>query len=286
MTHHPVLVSSVMEVLHAQPTPQHLLDATFGRGGHTKAFLEAFPEGKVTVMDKDPDAIAWAHREKETYGDRVCIYHEPFSHMALLFPPETFSAVLMDLGVSSPQLDEAHRGFSFQKEGPLDMRMSGEGMSAAQLLHTLSEKELADLLFVYGEERASRRIAKAIVQYRHKHPLETTQQLADLIESVLPRRGKTHPATRSFQALRIVVNNEIEELKQALPAAMDVLRPGGVLIVIAFHSLEDRIVKNFFTAHKSLFQTFCKKPVRPDEEEARLNPRSRSARLRFGVKAS
>jgi 16S rRNA (cytosine1402-N4)-methyltransferase len=285
MIHCPVLLSPVMDLLKDQPSAKHLLDATFGRGGHSKAFLDIFPEGKVTALDRDPEAVAYAQQEMDCYGDRFTMIHEQFSHIALLFPQPTFSAILLDLGVSSPQLDSGERGFSFQKEGPLDMRMDDQGPTAADLLRTLSEKELADLLFVYGEERASRRIAKAIVQQRHREPLETTQQLAKLIESILPRKGKKHPATRSFQALRIVVNNEMEELTQALPAALNALTPGGILIVIAFHSLEDRIVKNFFATHKPAFQTFSKKPLGPEQEEIFSNPRARSARLRFGVRS-
>ena len=284
MTHQPVLCNEVQEIFASAnlPQPLHFLDGTFGRGGHSRMLLDGFPQSQVTAVDRDLDAVAYGKKHMD-YGNRFRLLQGRFSTLDSLFPPESFSGVLLDLGVSSPQLEEAHRGFSFTHTGPLDMRMEQRGGScAADLIHHMKEEDLAYIFFQYGQEKASRRIARAIVHSRINHPITTTQQLSDLVKKVIFRRGKIHAATRVFQALRIAVNEEMEELHSVLPAAMNVLRAGGCLVVIAFHSLEDRVVKNFFRACPR-FSAFSKKPIRPCQEEIRGNPRARSACLRFGV---
>ena len=216
----------------------HYLDGTFGRGGHARGVLDQLgPGGRLLLMDKDPEAIAVA---EGAFGadPRVSIRRGSFAHLGdWTLAREGLDGVLLDLGVSSPQLDVAERGFSFGKDGPLDMRMDPDsGESAAQWLARADDREIADVLFTYGEERQSRRIARAIVAHRAAHPLERTGQLADLIESVMPRgASKTHPATRSFQAIRIFINRELADLETGLDAAFDCLKPGGRLAVISFH---------------------------------------------------
>jgi 16S rRNA (cytosine1402-N4)-methyltransferase len=276
------------------------LDGTFGRGGHARAMLERLgTAGRLLLMDRDPEAIAHARRAFE--GDsRVAIRHANFSGMAEWDDARGLDGVLLDLGVSSPQLDDAARGFSFQSDAPLDMRMDPTaGESAADFLARADEREIADVLFRYGEERMSRRIARTIVARRAESPLRTTRELAELVERTLGRRERNkHPATRTFQALRLQVNDELGSLERALPAAVEVLKPGGRLAVISFHSLEDRIVKQFIrgpqpvSVRRGLPQPMAERaPLRaigraqqPDDEEIARNPRARSAVLRIAEK--
>lgn len=292
--HIPVLIRPLIAA--ASPITGHWLDGTFGAGGYTRALLEAGAE-KVTAVDRDPLAFELAADWIAEYGDRIECVQTVFSRMDEV--ASDLDGVVLDLGVSSMQLDRADRGFSFMKVGPLDMRMSQEGVSAADLVNTASAEELANILFTYGEERASRRIAKNIVRAREERPFETTLQLAEVIENSLPRAkpGQSHPATRSFQALRIAVNDEYGELFKGLMAAETALKPGGILAVVTFHSIEDRMVKRFLTARAghsgntnryapqaeatpAQFEILTRKAVGPDDQELEENPRSRSARLR------
>ena len=278
------------------------LDGTFGRGGHARGVLERLgPGGRLLLMDKDPDAIAVAQREFG--GDaRVSIRRGSFADLARWDATAAgLDGVLLDLGVSSPQLDVAERGFSFGRDGPLDMRMDPDaGESAAQWLARADEREIADVLWTYGEERMSRRIARAIVARRGEQPLERTAQLAELIASVLPRGGaRIHPATRSFQAIRIFINRELADLETGLDAALARLKPGGRLTVISFHSLEDRIAKQFIARHAKAPPADRRMPVaiaftpvlralggarKADAAEIEGNPRARSAVLRVAEK--
>jgi 16S rRNA (cytosine1402-N4)-methyltransferase len=278
------------------------LDGTFGRGGHARGVLEQLgPDGRLLVMDKDPEAIAVAERE---FGadPRVSIFRGSFAQLADWDATASgLDGVLFDLGVSSPQLDVAGRGFSFGKDGPLDMRMDPEsGVSAAEWINTATDREIADVLWTFGEERQSRRIARAIVARRSEAPIERTAQLADLIASVMPRGdSKIHPATRSFQAIRIYINRELGDLEDGLDAALARLKPGGRLAVISFHSLEDRIVKQFIARHAKAPAGNRRMPVEAEftptlrdvsgalkatDAEIAANPRARSAVLRVADK--
>lgn len=278
------------------------LDGTFGRGGHARGVLDRLgPDGRLLVMDKDPEAIATAHALFGADG-RVAVRRGSFAGMAQWDEAaQGLDGVLLDLGVSSPQLDVAERGFSFGKDGPLDMRMDPEsGESAAQWLARADEREIADVLWTYGEEKMSRRIARAIVARRAEAPIERTAQLAEIIASVMPRGGdKIHPATRSFQAIRIFINRELEDLGGGLEAAVSLLRPGGRLAVISFHSLEDRIVKQFIgrlakappgnrrmPAPEAFTPTLrdVSGALRATAQEVADNPRARSAVLRVAEK--
>jgi 16S rRNA (cytosine1402-N4)-methyltransferase len=276
-----------------------------GTGGHAAGILNASaPDGKLLGLDADPEAITYARETLRIYGDRVVLQAANFRRLGAVAPGLSFGKVdgiLMDLGLSSRQLGQASRGFSFSKDGPLDMRFDpGCGRSAADLVNHLPEAELADLFWRFGEERYSRRIARAIVAAR---PLTTTAQLAEVVSRTVGRRERIHPATRVFQALRIAVNDELEALSQALPQARDLLRPGGRLAVIAFHSLEDRLVKRFFLEeardcvcppeapvcvcqHKATMRVLTRRPVRPTDKEIAVNPPSRSARLRVAERMS
>ena len=299
--HLPVLYAQVLDGLRVIENGTYL-DGTFGRGGHAGGVLRQLgPQGRLLVMDKDPEAIAVAQRDFAP-DPRVAIFRGSFAD--LLAWPETaggLDGVLFDLGVSSPQLDVAERGFSFGKDGPLDMRMDPEsGVSAAQWLATASDAEIADVLWHYGEERASRKIARAIVAQREKTPLTRTAQLAELINQVVPRgKDKSNPATRSFQAIRIHINRELADLEAGLEAAVARLKPGGRLAVISFHSLEDRIVKQYFNTLAKAPPGNRRMPVqagfvptleliggaiKADEAELAANPRSRSAVLRVAQK--
>lgn len=251
-----------------------LLDATFGRGGHTRSLVDCF-DRPIYAMDRDPHAISWG---KEILP-QVHFIQDRFSTLNQWFAPNSLAGILLDLGVSSPQLDEPSRGFSFQKEGPLDMRMSQEGKTASDILNSATEREIADILYTYGEERASRKIARAIVAQR---PLTSTSQLSSIVAKHFPYGSRRHAATRVFQALRIAVNQELDELTTLLPLAQTCLKPGGMLVVISFHSLEDRIVKTFFK-HNPAFVSL-KKPLKPSEEEIQTNRRSRSAIFREGLR--
>lgn len=295
--HVPVLYAQVLEGLRVLPDGRYL-DGTFGRGGHARGVLEQLgPKGRLLLMDKDPEAIASA--VAEFGGDaRVVIRRGSFAALANWAETEAgLDGVLFDLGVSSPQLDDARRGFSFQNDGPLDMRMDPDtGESAAAWLERAEERKIADVLWACGEERMSRRIARAIVERRDESPLVTTAELADLVAATIGRRepGK-HPATRTFQALRIHLNRELEDIDAGLAAAYSRLKAGGRLAAISFHSLEDRAVKRFIAGHAKppagnrrlpQLQAFLPSlraigdSIRPDEAETARNPRARSAVLR------
>ncbi len=254
-----------------------VVDMTVGLGGHAEALLEA-GVGRVVGVDRDASALEHASRRLAPYGDRFRPVHASFSEAPLGEPAD---GVLYDLGVSSMQLDEASRGFSYRLAGSLDMRMDQEeGPRAKDLVNTLPEEELARILFEYGEERRSRQVARAIVRTRARKPFETTDDLVRVVAGAVGgRRGGPHPARRTFQALRIAVNRELEELSASLPRAAELLAPGGRVVIIAYHSLEDRIVKRYFLGEARL-RVLMKRPLRPSEEETARNPRARSARLR------
>ena len=299
--HIPVLLESVLAALAIKPGGLYL-DGTFGAGGYASAILAR--GGDVIGVDRDPEAIAGGQALVAACGGRLRLVEGRFGDLATIAarlgaPP--LDGVALDVGVSSMQIDEAARGFSFRHDAPLDMRMEGQGRSAADILAQDDEQTIADILFHYGEERASRRIARAIVMDRASAPYASTLQLAEMIARVAPEKpGElTHPATRSFQALRIAVNDELGQLRRGLVGAEAALAPGGRLAVVTFHSLEDRIVKQFFAARSGRGQarsrllpgepkpaepTFLvsEKALAPDEREKSMNPRARSAKLRFG----
>jgi 16S rRNA (cytosine1402-N4)-methyltransferase len=286
------------------------VDGTFGAGGHTATMLER-AEGRVFAIDRDPAAIARGARLKQRHGDRLTLIEGRFGEMDELVRAEGAAyvdGVALDLGVSSPQIDEAERGFSFRFDGPLDMRMGRDGPSAADVVNTMAEGALADIIYTYGEERHSRRVAKAIVLARTDGAILTTTRLAEIVRRVVPtgKRGEgIDPATRTFQALRIHVNDELSELDRGLESAERLLAPGGRLAVISFHSLEDRRVKEFLRARQGRaagasrhapppsaprrepsFAVVARKPIRPTATEIASNPRSRSARLRVAERTS
>jgi 16S rRNA (cytosine1402-N4)-methyltransferase len=293
--HIPVLIRPLIAAV--APVSGVWLDGTFGAGGYTRELLEAGAE-QVIGVDRDPLAFEMADPWVAGFGDRIKLVEGTFSKLDEY--GADLDGVVLDLGVSSMQLDLAERGFSFMRDGPLDMRMSQDGPSAADLVNTATEEAIADVIFLYGEERASRRIARAIVAAR---PVTTTLQLAKIVESCLPRSkpGQSHPATRTFQAIRIAVNNEYGELAEGLMAAERALKPGGQLAVVTFHSVEDRMVKRFLQLRSggvananrfapeteqavAAFKITKKKAIGPDEEELAINPRSRSAKLRVAIR--
>jgi 16S rRNA (cytosine1402-N4)-methyltransferase len=282
--HVPVLLAEALELLAVRPGGL-FVDGTVGLGGHAAAVLRASgPDGRLLGLDRDGETLERARARLAEFGERVRLEQGDFREIPGRLGGERADAILLDLGVSSVQLDEAERGFSFQAEGPLDMRMDrSRGVTAADLVNRMREKELADLLHECGEEKASRRIARAIVFARERRPIATTTELADIVRRAAPRRrpGGLHPATRTFQALRIRTNGELEGLGGAIERAASCLRPGGRLAVIAFHSLEDRAAKEAFRSLAGRgFRILTRKPVRPGEAEVRANPRARSARLR------
>ncbi len=278
------------------------VDGTFGRGGYSRAILEA-GETSVIGIDRDPEAIEAGASLLRRFGKRLRLLHGAFGDMRALLAKENIGAVdgvTFDLGVSSPQLDDASRGFSFQEDGPLDMRMSREGATAADLVNKASERELADIVFHFGEERFARRVARALVAARKEKALTRTSELAKIVRAAVPRsKDGLDPATRTFQALRIAVNDELGELQRGLLAAEAVLKPSGRLAVVSFHSLEDRCVKDFMRGRSAsaprasrhapdvaaremepVFRLLTRKPIAPAADEMEANPRSRSARLR------
>jgi 16S rRNA (cytosine1402-N4)-methyltransferase len=283
--HLPVLATEVMEGLELQPG-QTVVDGTLGGGGHTSLFLEAVgPTGLVISLDRDHGAIARAQTRFADVAHFRAIQSNFCDLADVLEELEVprVDAILLDLGLSSDQLAATDRGFSFDSDGELDLRFDQQqGEPAWQLLRYLPEKELADVIYQFGEERYSRRIARQLVAVRRKSPIRTARELADLVRRCVPRSPglKIHPATRTFQALRIAVNRELESLERALERFPQVLAPGGRLAVISFHSLEDRRVKQAFRS-SSDYEILTKKPIRPNEAEIRRNPRSRSARLRL-----
>lgn len=309
--HVSVLKDETLALLDPRPGTR-MIDGTFGGGGHTRALLDASaPDGRVLALDADPDAIARGRILQAEFGERLIIRQANFAAMAdvaaaIGWRAGSVASILLDLGLSSFQLGDAGRGFSFAHEGPLDMRFDpAQGLTAAEIINTWDETALADLFWAYGEEPASRRIARTIIQRRTAHPFATTQQLADAVVSAKGgRRGRIHPATQVFQALRIAVNDEVGVLSRALSAARDLLRPGGRLAVISFHSLEDRAVKQFFrleasatepdmlprsvpvqpVARTPVLRVLTPRPVGPTPAEIAANPRARSARLRVAEK--
>jgi 16S rRNA (cytosine1402-N4)-methyltransferase len=297
--HIPVLLAEVLSAL--QPASGRvILDGTFGAGGYTSGILAAGAD--VIALDRDPAAIAAGQGMVAAHGDRLKLIQSQFSNLADHAPAGGLDGVVLDIGVSSMQIDEAERGFSFQKDGPLDMRMSASGVSAADVVNRAKVAELIRIFHFLGEEDQAPRIAHAIEKRRAEKPFETTRDLAGLIELVTPRKmkDKIHPATRVFQALRIFVNDELGELGQALFAAERALKPGGRLVVVTFHSLEDRIVKKFFSdragkasgsrhlpvAHEraATFEPVGKSMIAASRAEAEANPRARSAKLRAGMR--
>jgi 16S rRNA (cytosine1402-N4)-methyltransferase len=316
--HEPVLLREALDWLRPQEGGI-FVDCTLGLGGHSEAILKASPETKVIGIDRDRQALAHAQERLSIFENRFTAVHASFRDLAEVLSHSAAAevqGVLADLGVSSLQLDRGERGFSFASEAELDMRMDqGEGETAADLVNQLEERELADLIFEYGEERGARKIARAIVRERERNPILTTGQLAEIVVRALriPGRWRIHPATRTFQALRIAVNQELEALKSFIPQAISALAPGGRLAIMSFHSLEDRIVKHSFQREsgrcacasqmrggkppaglaerpdeiacplcgaRNRVRVLTRKPVRPAEDEVRRNPRSRSALLR------
>lgn len=299
LRHVPVMLAEVLHALDPQEGAT-ILDGTFGAGGYTAAILAR--GAPVIALDRDPDAIAGGQDLMRSSGGRLSLIQSAFSRLAEYAPEGGLDGVVLDIGVSSMQIDEAQRGFSFQRNGPLDMRMSSAGVSAADVVNRAKVTDLIRIFGFLGEEKQAGRIARAIEKRREKQPFETTRDLANLIENVNPRkaRDKIHPATRVFQALRIYVNDELGELGRALIAAERVLKPGGRLVVVTFHSLEDRMVKTFFADRSgraagsrhmpmvedraALFVPLGKGLVVASEAEAERNPRARSAKLRACIR--
>lgn len=308
MAHIPVLLDEVVSALNPKPD-QIIVDGTVGYGGHAQAVL-ALVQGSFTYigLDRDPQAIQHC-RSLFTSEPRIKLVHASYGDMRRVLLAEGVSgvdAILLDLGASSPQFDAQERGFSFQQDGPLDMRFdpTGEAPTAADIVNTYKEQDISDLIHEYGEERFAKKIAARIVDKRKQKPFSTTRELAELIESAIPRRlwPKTiHPATRTFQALRIAANDELNTLRKALPVMIELLNPGGRLVIISFHSLEDRLVKQAFRQasktclcppeaivcvcqHKPQLQLITKKPIIASPQEQKQNPRSRSAKLRVAEK--
>jgi len=306
--HQPVLYKEIIHALQPHAGGRYV-DGTLGAGGHARGIMEvSAPDGRLLGLDVDPQALSLARKNLAPYEGRIHLAQASYTSLSMQLAQLQWDAVdgiLLDLGASSMQFDTAERGFSFLQDAPLDMRFGPHvSQSAADLVNESSERELADLIFQYGEERESRRIARAIVKAR---PILTTRELVAVIESVSPRRGsfdklrRVHPATRTFQALRIAVNEELTSIEEVLPQGVAALRPGGRLAVIAFHSLEDRIVKDFFREQskdlinppyeriyeeerKATLKEVNRKPMVPSEDEIKNNPRARSAKLRIAEK--
>jgi 16S rRNA (cytosine1402-N4)-methyltransferase len=300
--HKPVLYQEIIHALQPK-SPGCYIDGTVGAGGHARGVLEACaPAGRLLGLDLDPQALALARETLAPYGKRVELAQASYDSLPEAMHNigwELVDGILLDLGVSSMQLDTPERGFSIQYEAPLDMRFDpGFGLTAAQLINSLPEADLAEILFKYGEEPRAKSIAKMIIEAR---PIETTTQLAEIAKRAYPGHSRVHPATRTFQALRIAVNDELAALEDVLPKAASALRPGGRLAVISFHSLEDRIVKDFIrreskdkvnppyeqlyaVERKAVLKEINRKPITPDEEAVRNNPRARSAKLRVAEK--
>ncbi len=306
LTHTPVLLTETLDLLNLR-TDAHVIDCTLGLGGHGLEILKRIgPKGRLMAFEQDEANLQIAQENLKAYESQIIYAHDNFEHLkryALQHRLKPIHAILMDLGLSSPHVDDPERGFSFRKKGPLDMRFDPrQPLTAERILNTYSEKELADILFFYGEEKQARKIAKAIVLQRVSSPFHTTLELADFIQKIIKRQGKKiHPATLTFQALRIAVNRELEVLEKVLDQAVELLAPGGRLVVISYHSLEDRIVKNKFRHFtrtcicpkelplcqcnfKKTLYILTKKPIIPSGIEVSRNPRARSSRLRAAEK--
>jgi 16S rRNA (cytosine1402-N4)-methyltransferase len=299
--HVPVLLNEVLNFLITDPSGAYV-DATLGGGGHSEAILKRLgPEGRLVGIDRDPEAVSVSMTRLAGFSDRMKIVLGEFAEMDSIFDSEgirQIDGVLFDLGVSSRQIDSAERGFSFQQDGPLDMRMgAGTAATAGDVVRTYSERQLSDLFWRFGEERNSRRIARAIVESRGRRPIETTGDLRELIRELTPERWQTKTLSRIFQAIRLEVNDELGQLQTGLDKAAGLLKKGGRMVVISYHSLEDRIVKRFFkrpvdeTRHPGIlerpvpaFRMLTRKVVTPSFEETAINPRSRSAKLRAAEK--
>ncbi len=306
--HQSVLLGETLELLKPQSN-ETFVDATLGLGGHTQAILETTENSKVIGVDQDLDAIGFAKQRLEKFGERFEVYHANFSEIKEVLREakiEKVDGILADLGVSSLQFDSAERGFSFRFDAPLDMRMNADSddETAAELLENLSEEEIADLIYKYGEERSSRKIARRIIWKRKiGEPIKTTKELAETVEKAVGRnkKDKIHPATKTFQALRIAVNGELEILEEFIRDSIDILKKDGRLAIITFHSLEDRIVKQTLQklagkcycpprlpqcvcGAKKIVEILTRKPIAPSEKEIAENPRARSAKLRVCLK--
>lgn len=299
--HIPVMLQEVLKYLSPKDGETYV-DATFGNGGYSEAILQQ-ADCQVIAIDRDPSVIARADELVSKYGNRFQFKSGTFGELAKLVT-QNINGIVFDIGVSSMQLDDGFRGFSFNKEASLDMRMSMSGLSAKDIVNNFSEKELADIIYQYGEEKKSRQIAHKICEYRQNKEIETTVELANIIYNIMPKKfGQTDPATRTFQALRIAVNDELHQLQCGLKEAANLTVGEGRIVVVDFHSLEDRIVKNFFTensvkkVHTSRYKefpvgaidkdkifSFASKAITPTEEECSINPRARSAKLRYAIK--
>jgi len=286
--HVPVLLPAVLESLHLETT-HRLIDATLGGGGHTIAMLDRMPpDGRVLGIEADPRTLESTTRRLSSVTNRVTFAAGNFRHLSEIATAhgwQSSDVVLLDLGVSSMTLDDPERGFSFRADGPLDMRFdpTTQDITAADLVNGWTHQQIADCLYGLGEEHLSRQIAGAIIDYRKKKPFERTSELAEVVASVKKVRGKTHPATQTFQALRLAVNDELGAIQDVLPQLLTVLRPGGQAAIITFHSLEDRLVKRFIQAEakKGTLEPLTKKAIQPTRQEQLENPRSRSAKLRI-----
>ncbi len=299
--HIPVMLNEVLDAL--KPVAgETYVDATFGNGGYSEAILKS-SDCNVIAIDRDPFVIARANELKSIYGSRFTFVSGTFSDIAQLIN-HPVNGVVFDIGVSSMQLDNPERGFSFAKDAPLDMRMSQSGLSAKDIVNTIAEQDLANIIYKYGDEKKSRQIAHAINLYRQQKPIETTIELAQIIYTVLPKKfGQIDPATRTFQAIRIAVNDELQQLENGLKGALDIVLPEGRIVVVDFHSLEDKIVKSFFAensekkVHISRYKevsptasenlkplAFVSKAISPTADECNTNPRARSAKLRYAIK--
>lgn len=305
--HIPVLLRPMLDNLNCR-NGGLFADGTFGAGGYTRAILESSPQNKVIAFDRDPTVMPTVREFQNRFGERFTFIPQCFGTIETALQAVCDSVKLdgfvLDLGVSSMQIDQPERGFSFRFEGPLDMRMSCNGITAEEIVNTFSEQKLADIFYRYGEEKLSRRIAKAIVSARTQKVIKTTSELADIVHHVMPKpRDGSDSAMRTFQALRIFVNDELGELERALDASVRILKPNGRLVVVTFHSLEDRIVKNFMIEHSSLrpnanrhafmpetdlrtaeFEVLTRKPIKADAQELADNPRAHSAKLRCAVR--
>ncbi len=305
LSHIPVLLNEVIASLNIQPNGLYL-DGTFGAGGYTTAILNTSADTKVIALDRDLNAITAGYAQVQKAQGRLTLIEAEFGNLeneVASLGVENLNGVVLDIGVSSMQIDEGARGFSFRNDGPLDMRMSQAGVSAADIINEAEEQHLANIFYYYGEERLSRRVARAIVKARLEAKITTTKQLADLISGVIYTKfGQIHPATRVFQALRIAVNDELGQLVRGLYGAQSVLKEGGVLAVVTFHSLEDRIVKQFLNQasakqtgsrfvpeqrpEPARFTIKGKWPITASETECAANPRARSAKLRAGIRTN